>query len=171
MAVLDGECLYNEGSDAFDEEEVSLEMERIVNSYFERGEPEEQVIDLQTVYALLSKDGNDSILKNPPQDFDLKLIINNMKIKEPLSEFAKHQNEQLEKSIQDNEQTALMGQILSSRAASIVVEDSICNPDEIRISQKQWTVDTRELYLLITQSASFLRDLQLFFETKTLSPV
>ena len=39
------ESVCNEGSDAFDEE-VSLEMERIVNSYFERGEPEEQVIDL-----------------------------------------------------------------------------------------------------------------------------
>ena len=79
-----------------------------------------------------------------------------MKIKEPLSEFARHQNEQLEKLIQDNEQTALTGQLLWSRAASIVVEDSICNPEDIRILQKQWTVDTPELYLLITQSASFL---------------
>ena len=57
-----------------------------------------------------------------------------------------------------------------SKAAQIVLEESLSNPDaDITISRKQWTVDTRQLYLLITRSASFLWDMQLFFETATLS--
>ena len=54
--------------------------------------------------------------------------------------------------------------------AQIVLEESLSNPDaDITISRKQWTVDTHQLYLLITRSASFLLDMQLFFETATLS--
>ena len=69
-----------------------------------------------------------------------------------------------------NDHLDLMGPILWSRAAQIVLEESLSNPDaDITISRKQWTVDTRQLYLLITRSASFLRDMQLFFETATLS--
>ena len=55
------------------------------------------------------------------------------------------------------------------RAAQIVVEESICNPDELTINTKQWACNTRELYLLITRSSSFIRDLQLFFDTTTLT--
>ena len=69
-----------------------------------------------------------------------------------------------------NDHLDLMGPILWSRAVQIVLEESLSNPDaDITISRKQWTVDTRQLYLLITRSASFLRDMQLFFETATLS--
>ena len=69
-----------------------------------------------------------------------------------------------------NDHLDLMGPILWSRAVQIVLEESLSNPDaDIIISRKQWTVDTRQLYLLITRSASFLRDMQLFFETATLS--
>ena len=69
-----------------------------------------------------------------------------------------------------NDHLDLMGPILWSRAVQIVLEESLSNPDaDITISRKQWTVDTRQLYLLITKSASFLRDMQLFFETATLS--
>ena len=93
-----------------------------------------------------------------------------MKIKEPLSDFARQQNEQIEKLMKYNDHLDLMGRILWSRAAQIVLEESLSNPDaDITISRKQWTVDTRQLYLLITRSASFLRDMQLFFETATLS--
>ena len=61
-----------------------------------------------------------------------------------------------------NDHLDLMGPILWSRAAQIVLEESLSNPDaDITISRKQWTVDTR--------SASFLRYMQLFFETATLS--
>lgn len=96
-----------------------------------------------------------------------------MKVEQPLSEFAEKQNEELQKLIiLDQDKTQLLGQILWCRAVQIILEDSLCHPDvKMNISQRQWTADTRQLYLLITRSASFYRDLQLFFETQDLSHV
>ena len=68
------------------EKEVHLEIEKLIMSYFERGEPDDRVLDLQTVLALLSEEGNESILKHPPPDFDLRTILMEMTIAEPLSE-------------------------------------------------------------------------------------
>lgn len=169
LSVLDADCLSGDDSEAFDGKEVHLEIERLIKSYFERGEPDDRALDLYTVFALLSEGGNDSVLKYPPPDFDLKAMLREMKIMEPLSEFAKVQNEELETLIHQNHSAQLMGQIMWCRAAQIVVEETICNPDELVISPKQWTADTRELYLLITRSSSFVRDLQLFFQTTTLT--
>ena len=57
-------------------------------------------------------------------------------IKEPLSDFARQQNEQIEKLM--NDYLDLMGGILWSRAAQIVLEESLRNPDaDITISLKQ----------------------------------
>ena len=57
-------------------------------------------------------------------------------IKEPLSDFARQQNEQIEKLM--NDYLDLMRGILWSRAAQIVLEESLSNPDaDITISLKQ----------------------------------
>ena len=142
----------------------------MIKSYFERGEPDDRVFDLQTVLALLSEEGNESVLKHLPPDFDLKAMLMEMKIVEPLFEFAKKQNEELGELIHLNYPTHLMKQIMWCRAAQIVVEESICNPDELAINTEQWAANTLELYLLITRSPSFIRDLKLFFGTATLTP-
>lgn len=84
LTVLDADCLSGGSSEAFDGREVHLEIERLIKSYFERGEPDDRVLDLHTVFALLSEDEHDSILKYPPPDFDLKAMLREMKIKEPL---------------------------------------------------------------------------------------
>lgn len=171
FTVHDTDCLHSDGSEWFDGTEVNVELERISKSFFERGEPEDQVIDLETVFAFLCEEGNNSILKYPPPDFDLRAIMREMKLEEPLSQFAKDTNEELEKLINLNNETQLMGEVLWCRAAQIVIEEPICNQDEIKINSKQWANDTRELYLLITRSPSFLRDLQLFYDTPTLTPI
>ena len=144
-----------------------MEVEEKAAAYFERGELEDQVIDLQIIYSLLCEDDEGAIL-SIPRDFDFKLFLMDITIREPLSDFARQQNEQIEKLMNDH--LDLMGRILWSKVAQIVLEESLSNPDaDITISRKQWTVDTHQLYLLITRSASFLLDMQLFFETATLS--
>lgn len=146
---------------------MNMEVEEKAAAYFERGELEDQVIDLQTIYSLLCEDDEGAIL-SIPRDFDFKLFLMDITIREPLSDFARQQNEQIEKLMNDH--LDLMGRILWSKVAQIVLEESLSNPDaDITISRKQWTVDTHQLYLLITRSASFLLDMQLFFETATLS--
>lgn len=143
-----------------------MEVEEKAAAYFERGELEDQVIDLQTIYSLLCEDDEGAIL-SIPRNFDFKLFLMDITIRETLSDFARQQNEQIEKLMNDH--LDLMGRILWSKVAQIVLEESLSNPDaDITISRKQWTVDT-QLYLLITRSASFLRDMHLFFETATLS--
>ena len=131
---------------------MNMEVEEKAAAYFERGEPEDQVIDLQTIYSLLCEDDAGAIL-SIPRDFDFKLFLMDITIREPLSDFARQQNEQIEKLMNDH--LDLMGRILWSKVAQIVLEESLSNPDaDITISRKQWTVDTHQLYLLITRGMS-----------------
>ena len=51
-------------------------------------EPEDQVIDLQTINSLLCEDDEGAIL-SIPRDFDFKLFLMDITIKEPLSDFAR----------------------------------------------------------------------------------
>ena len=173
MTVTEAKGNVVDDAETLSGDDVWRETEWLAKSFFERGEPEEQVIDLQTVYALLLEDGNNSILWSPPADFDLKRILGEMKVKQPLSEFAQKQNEELDKLMKlDEETTEVMGRILWSRAAQIIIEDSISHPAvELKITQRQWTADTHQLYMLITRSASFYRDIQLFFNSQALSQV
>ncbi|KAL9979615.1 hypothetical protein ACROYT_G017298 [Oculina patagonica] len=98
------------------------ESEQLVSSFFERGEPEEQVVDLNTVYALLTEEGQNSILRNTPADFDLRHILEEIKVKEVLSDFSKRVNEEVEKLITlDQENRKVMGQILWYRAVQIII--------------------------------------------------
>ena len=108
---------------------MNMEVEEKAAAYFERGEPEDQVIDLQTVYSLLCEDDEGAILRIPPRDFDFKLLLRDIKITEPLSDFARQQNEQIEILMKYNDHLDLMGRILWSRAAQIVLEESLSNPD------------------------------------------
>lgn len=112
-----------------------MEVEEKAAAYFERGEPEDQVIDLQTIYSLLCEDDEGAIL-SIPRDFDFKLFLIDITIREPLSDFARQQNEQIEKLMNDH--LDLMGRILWSKVAQIVLEESLSNPDaDITISRKQ----------------------------------
>ena len=103
-----------------------MEVEEKAAAYFERGEPEDQVIDLQTIYYLLCEDDEGAILRIP-QDFDFKLFLMDITIKEPSSDFVRQQSEQIEKLMNDH--LDLMGRILWSKAAQIVLEESLSNPD------------------------------------------
>ena len=99
---------------------MNMEVEEIAAAYFDRGEPEDQVIDLQTVYSLLREDDEGAIPRIPPRDF------------------ARQQYKQIEKLMKYNDHLDLMGRITWSRAAQIVLEESLSNPDaDITISRKQ----------------------------------
>ena len=65
----------------------------------------------------------------------------------------------------------VIGQILWCRGCQIVIEECLSNPDELRVSAKQWTANTHKLYMTITQSPAFQRDLEMFFGSNKLLPV
>ena len=71
--------------------------------------------------------------------------------------------------INHNQDKEILGRILWSRGCQIILEDTLNNSDEVKISSTEWTSDTRDLYLLITRSQVYMRDLQLFFGTKPLN--
>ena len=48
----------------------------MIKSYFGEGEPDDQVLDFQTVLTLLSEGGDEPI---PPPDFVLKAMLMEMK--------------------------------------------------------------------------------------------
>ena len=60
-------------------------------SFFERGEPDDLMLDLQTVYAVLA----DETL-TPPDNFSVRATLESMKVAEPLSEYAGNINRLIE---------------------------------------------------------------------------
>ena len=56
--ITDGCDLPNMDDNGYDILEVSSQTENLVKSYFERGEPDELVIDLQTVFMVLSNEAS-----------------------------------------------------------------------------------------------------------------
>ena len=56
--TTDGCDLPNMDDNGYDILEVSFQTENLVKSYFERGEPDELVIDLQTVFMVLSNEAS-----------------------------------------------------------------------------------------------------------------
>ena len=56
--TTDGCDLPNMDDSGYDILEVSFQTENLVKSYFERGEPDELVIDLQTVFMVLSNEAS-----------------------------------------------------------------------------------------------------------------
>lgn len=147
-------------------DEVSEATENVIKSYFERGNPDESVIDLETVYLFLSEENQCDFVKRPPLEFDVESLLRAMKVAEPMSEFAEEKNREIETLLSLNRDTKLFGQVLWCRGCEIILEDSVCNFDELQISTKQWSVDTRQLFLLITRCPNFLRDLKLFFKSE-----
>ena len=167
--ITDGCDLPNMDDNGYDILEVSFQTENLVKPYFERGEPDELVIDLQTVFMVLSNEASNDFCRCPPQSFSLSSLLEKMKKADPLSDFATEKNRLIEEIINENPHKETFGNILWSRACQIILEDSLENLDEVNISTALWSSDTRELYMMITRSQDYLRDLEMFFSTKPLN--
>lgn len=144
--VLEAEQANVQNEAIHSTDEVSEATENIIKSYFDRGNPDESVIDLETVYLFLSEENQCDFVKRPPPEFDVESLLRAMKVAVPLSEFAEEKNRELEALLSLNSDTKLFGQVLWCRGCAIILEDSVCNFEELQISTKQWSVDTRQLF-------------------------
>ena len=52
-----------------------------------------------------------------------------------------------------------------------MVDNTLLTVDEVQLTTTQWSNDIRELYMLITRSPAYIRDLEMFFEVKSLNNV
>ena len=143
--ITDGCDLPKMDDNGYDILEVSFQTENLVKSYFERGEPDELVIDLQTVFMVLSNEASNEFCRCPPQSFSLSSLLEKMKKADPLSDFATEKNRLIEEIINENPHKETFGNILWSRVCQIILEDSLENLDEVNISTALWSSDTREL--------------------------
>ena len=91
-----------------------------------------------------------------------------MKKAGPLSNFAREKNRLIEEIINENPHKETFGKILWSRPCHIILENSIENLNKLSISTTLWSSDTRELYMMITRSRDYLRDLEMFFSSNPL---
>ncbi|CAB3996516.1 ATP-dependent DNA helicase PIF1 [Paramuricea clavata] len=82
---------------------------------------------------------------------------------------AKSKNETIDSLLQDNDQVELFGSVLWSQCFQIVTKDSSNSSESMDISSRQWYEKSRMLYLLITRSSEYLRNLQLIFGTESLT--
>ncbi len=147
-------------------DEISKATENVIKSYFERGDPDESVIDLETVYFFLSEEIQSEFVKTPPPEFDVEALLRAMKVTEPLSDVANDKNREIESLLTLNGDTKLFAQLLWCRGCAIILEESLCNFQELQISTKQWAVDTRQFFLLVTRCPNFFRDLKLLFKSE-----
>ena len=73
--ITDGCDLPNMDDNGYDILKVSSQTENMVKSCFERGEPDELVIDLQTVFKVLSNEDSTDFCRCPPQSFSLSSLL------------------------------------------------------------------------------------------------
>ena len=139
-----------------------------MNSFFERGDPDELLIDLETVYAVLADENNHNFMRTLPNDVVITKIIKSMIVEVPLSQYAHDKNALIDEVLHHNTNIELIGKIMWSRSCSIIIEESLLNSDEdIQISTKEWFLNTRALFLLTTRDPAFKNDLQLFLVYKS----
>jgi len=124
LRVADGFELPNDDDNGFDVLEVTTQTENLVKSYFERGEPDEMVFDLQTVFMVLSDEASNDFWRWPPPSFNLSSILEEMKVADPLSAFAIEKNRLIGDIISGNPHKETFGKILWGRACQIILEDS-----------------------------------------------
>ena len=153
-------------------DELNERTEQIVTSFFERGESDDLMLDLETVYAVLADDSSHDFLRTPPESFSVRAMLESMKVAEPLSEYADNKNRLIEELLENNETIDVFGKVLWCKACQIILEESLLADDlRVHISSKQWSLDTRELYMMLSRSADFLSLLKLFFGTTEMSDV
>lgn len=110
--ITDGFELPNNDENGFDVLEVATQTENLVRSYFERGEPDEMVIDLQTVFMVLSDEASNDFCRCPPPSFNHGSILEQMKITDPLSDFAIEKNQLIGEVMNGNQHKETFGKIL-----------------------------------------------------------
>ena len=126
-------------------------------------------IDLQTVYMIMADEMSNDFYKHPPSTFSIISILETMMISDPQSEFAIEKNKLVQDLINLNQQKEIVGKILWSRACEIILENTLDNLNEVQLSTTQWSNDTRELYMLLTRSTAYLRDMEMFFNVKPIN--
>lgn len=114
-------------------DDVMESTSRIVDSFFERGSVEDQAIDLETIYAVLQD--NSHILKTPPDDFDEKKILKELKVNDPVSDNARLKNSTIEHLLNLNDPTKLkvFAIICWSRCCAILIEDSMDENTNVKL--------------------------------------
>jgi hypothetical protein len=75
------------------EEDVSDVTKRVIKSYFERGEPQEFLLDLETVYAVLSDERSNDFMRIPLNTFSIQGLLESIRIEEPLSDYAQQKEQ------------------------------------------------------------------------------
>lgn len=195
IALTPSEFTVDETLDktATDTDEENAEMtnvtDNIVKAYFNRKNSDNEAIDktqtdmdsnmeddldLETISMLLmSEDGH--MLSSPPNSFDIKEILEEMKVPSNVVESCKgtanSKNEEIKNLLNNDEQLELFGSILWSQCYQIVVKESSSVAENLEISARQWYERCRMLYLLITRSDEYLTNLKLVFGAQTLTSV
>ena len=167
--IADGFEIPNDDAEGHDILEVVATTDNLVKSYFERGEPDEMAIDLQTVYMIMADEMSNDFYKHPPSTFSIISILETMMISDPQSEFAIEKNKLVQDLINLNQQKEIVGKILWSCACEIILENTLDNLNEVQLSTTQWSNDTRELYMLLTRSTAYMRDMEMFFNVKPIN--
>lgn len=160
LRIGDGFELPNDEEQGYDSMEIAATTDNLVKSYFERADPpDDMVVDLQTVHMILTEEIGSAFHLHPPPTFCIDSLLEKLIVEGPNCDFSTGKNNVIN-DINSNQDKEILGRILWSRGCQIVLEDTLNNPDEVKISSTEWTSDTEDLYMLITRSQVYMRDLE-----------
>ena len=80
--------------------------------------------------ALLADESSHDFLRNPPDSFNVRSMLETMKVSEPLSEYARNKNAVIDEQLEKNETIDVLGKVLWCRACHITQHE---NPDLRRL--------------------------------------
>lgn len=108
------------------------------------------------------------------QSYEVKKMLNSMKVPDVIAQrsigSAKMKNETIDTVIQ-NSQTEDLGNIFWNECCKMILNDALEASERLAVSSQQWFQSTRQLYLMITRNPQYMKILEMFFDTRPLTPV
>ncbi|KXJ08430.1 ATP-dependent DNA helicase PIF1 [Exaiptasia diaphana] len=162
----------NNHADAENEHPPDDTMHQIetIITFFEMGGSQQEAelyLDLDTVYAVLSDEVSHDFIRYPPASFSVQRVLASMKIEVPLSQYAEDVNTCIEHLPHD--QLDVLGKVLWGRTCKFVMEESLLDQNDYNLSSKQWSLNTKDLFLHITRSQEFITDFKMLFGVNDLN--
>ena len=146
MLIEDG--LGEEVLDLKDDwEEMFDPSENAVNNYFERGVPDEDDIDLDTL-SVMSEE-NEHFFIHMPQSFSPAEMLKDLKIPDEYVNTVKAKKiNSLVDSLTEADyerELKLFCKIIWARACQVTVQNIFDEPDKVKVTTQQWTKNIRRL--------------------------
>ena len=124
--------------------EVAATTDNLVKSYFERADlPDDMAVDLQTAHMIMTEQIDSDFDLHPQLTFSIDSLLNKLLVEDLIVTLPLKKKNIVINDTNSNQDKEILRRILWSRGCQIILENTLNNPDKVKISSTEWNSDTR----------------------------